>query len=506
METYRRVLSALVGALVLGASFSPAGAFIPDQRWNRTSFGSTGQPGDPMTLSWSIVRDGTFIPDQGVGSNLVSFLDGLFGGGPGGNDFTLRPWFRFFNESFARWGALGGISYVYEPNDDGTQHGLLSGQTNLRGDVRIGGAPIDGVGNVLAYNQLPPGGDMVLDTGDGAFFSNAIGDYRRFRNTIMHEHGHGIGLQHVESNTDALLMEPFINNGIDGPQLDEVRGVHYFYGDAHEKAEGGQGNDVPERATPLGTLVPDVLVSIGVGAAGVSQAISPAEIDFVSIDRITDVDYYRFRVDDASWLDVTLTPRGGVFNQTAQGGTPTEFDANARVKLVLEILAAEGAAVLQRADAAPIGQAETIVQLGLGQPGDYLVKITGLNDSVQLYQLDLRIDPQLQFEPADFNRDGQVDAADLQAWSVATWDSADADADGNGRSDGLDLLAWQRGFGAGSSSALSGSPVPEPRALALLALALVSLAAWRPRSTPQKPQAGPHAHDHAATWSAATWS
>ena len=35
---------------------------------------------------------------------------------------------------------------------------------------------------------------MVIDTGDLGNFTNSGGNYRFFRNVIMHEHGHGLGL------------------------------------------------------------------------------------------------------------------------------------------------------------------------------------------------------------------------------------------------------------------------------------------------------------------------
>ena len=84
---------------------------------------------------------------------------------------------------------------------------------------------------------------MVFDTGDTAFFTKAANNYVNFRNTAMHEIGHGFGMLHVNS-TSNLLMEPVINTSFDGPQLDEVRGVQFFFGDANEKSNGGQGNGI----------------------------------------------------------------------------------------------------------------------------------------------------------------------------------------------------------------------------------------------------------------------
>lgn len=79
----------------------------------------------------------------------------------------------------------------------------------------------------------------------------------------------------------------------------------------------------------------------------------------------------------------------------------------------------------------------------------------------------------------DFNKDGLVDAADLQTWRTATAaKTADADADGDGDSDGNDFLIWQRNVGAGAATGIANA-VPEPGAMALVIAAVAALAARR---------------------------
>ena len=171
--------------------------------------------------------------------------------GPVARISTQRPWFTYFQQSFDRWGQLGGMTYVYEPNDDGISLSSAAGSLGVRGDVRISGNFIDGASNVLAYNFFPNNGDMVLDTGDMGFFGTATQNYRRLRNTVMHEHGHGMGLNHVESNNAGFLMEPFLSTAFDGPQLDDIRGLHRGYGDKYEK---NGGNDTAATATDIGVF------------------------------------------------------------------------------------------------------------------------------------------------------------------------------------------------------------------------------------------------------------
>jgi hypothetical protein len=72
---------------------------------------------------------------------------------------------------------------------------------------------------------------MVLDSLDMATFADSTGDYRALRNVLMHEHGHGLGLAHIEPALGNHLMEPFLATAFEGPQEDDIRGAHYLYGD-----------------------------------------------------------------------------------------------------------------------------------------------------------------------------------------------------------------------------------------------------------------------------------
>src|SRR5918995_5495326 len=111
-------------------------------------------------------------------------------------------------------------------------------------------------------------------------------------------------------------MEPIIDVAIDGPQLDDIRGIHGLYGDFFEKSNPGIGNDTFAAATPLGVIFSGADLTIGADAA-TGQSVLPTETDFVSIANSSDVDFFSFRVTTVSTLDATLTPLGGVFDQGA---------------------------------------------------------------------------------------------------------------------------------------------------------------------------------------------
>ena len=449
-------------------------AFVPEERWLGTASAPPGAMGDPITLTWSIVPDGTLIQGEGD-SGLVSFLDGLFGGEPGENDLTQRPWFSLLSDSFDRWSEVSGITFAYEPNDDGQIHGSANGVLGTRGDIRLGGAHIDGGSGTLAYSYFPSNSDLVFDTGDSGFFSNVTQNYRAFRNTLMHEVGHGLGLDHVVSNTDAFLLEPAINISYDGPQLDDIRGMHWYYGDALEKTSGGLGNDSTQHATSLGVLAPGGTISIGADAAG-DTLVGTDEFDFVSIANSVDADYFSFDVSGPVGLNAVLTPLGGVFNQAVQGGTQSLFNANARSNLALAIFDQDGQAVLALSNQTAEGGIESFTGLRLPAAGKYFARVTGSTEIVQLYQLDLAAVALAAALPGDFNFDGEVNAADYLVWRKLSGETGlglAADANGDEVVDEADYQIWNANFGAiaASTTAVLAASVPEPHCgtLALIA-------------------------------------
>jgi hypothetical protein len=473
----------LLGLSIIAAllSANAAHGYVPDDRWSTTASGPTGFEGSPITLTWGFARDGVSIPGES-GSNLIAMLDDIFDVTSGGSNLAQRPWFDLFEDSFNRWAALGGITFLYEPNDDGRQLESAAGVRNVRADIRIGGANIDGSGSTLAYTLLPNNGDIVIDTGEVTFFANTANNYRQFRNTLMHELGHAIGLLHVESSSSELLLEPFINSSFDGPQLDEIRGIHSLYGDALEKTNGGQGNNSAALATALGMIRSGDSLAIGADARGASQAIGATETDFVSITDSFDSDYYSFSVSSAATLDLVLTPLGGMFTQSAENGQQATFNANARNNLSINLFDRNGTTLLASVNNAGAGQTENLSGFNLPGAGQYYVRVGGANDLIQLYELELSVSTTVQLLSGDYNLDGSVDASDYVVWRNAVGQfGTGLAADGNG--DGLvdigDFTVWRSNFGSTGPGAvgapLSNAAVPEPTNVAALLVTLVTM-------------------------------
>ncbi len=474
---YRRQIgqALLLAVVVQGVAAAPACAFVVNNRWTTTASGSPGAVGRPATITWSIAPDGTPIPERDA-SSLVSFLDTTFGAGEGGDDLTARPWFGYFEDACGRWNQLSGINFIYEPHDDGSSlSSSNSGVLDVRGDVRLSGAYVDGASNTLAYTYYPNYGDMVIDTADGNIFSQASADYRRLRNVLMHEFGHAIGLDHVVSNDVAFLMEPYLTTAFYGPQLDDICGVHSYYGDVFEKSNNGLGNALPALATDLGAIVAGATVSIGVDAAP-DLVVGTTDVDFLSITNDQDQDFFSFTVSEPLELAAALTPLGGVFHQAPVGGTQTLYDANAQNDLSLTIFASDGTSVLATADSAGLGEAELLSDISLPAAGEYFALVRGTSDNVQLYQLDLSVSGALL--TGDFNGDGTVDAADYTVWRDSygqTGTGLAADADGDGLVDDADFTLWKQNYGttAASGSAFDVAAVPEPTSLMLAMLGML---------------------------------
>jgi serralysin len=479
-------------------AFAPAAhAFIlaPNTRWTSTATNSTtGNYGQPITLTWSLVPDGTslssgYAPTNGTTSNLISTFDATFGGSPSpavATDLTKRPWFHLFSDSFNRWTQLGGVNFVYEPHDSTLTLGSTSpGVLSSRGDIRIGGANIDGTDGTLAETLLPQNGDILIDTADKSFFSDSTNNFLSFRNTLMHETGHAFGLEHVISDTSSLLMAPVIDLSFDGPQLDEVRAIQYFYGDANEKSHNGQGNNTAANATPLGAIATGGSVEVG-SSAETTQHVNPTDTDFVSIFGNTDADYYSFSVSGPAKLNADLSPRGGIFTQTDESdpNPPTSFNANNRDDLTLTLFGSNGTTALATVNNTAAGFDETLSNFSLTSAGQYYVRVTGATaDAVQLYDLKLSTTAALT---GDYNHDGVVDATDYTIWRSElgqTGSGLAADGNGDNKVDAADYTIWQSNFGhtsAGSGS-LASTTVPEPSTAALAVVPLGLLLIRRAR-------------------------
>ena len=340
------------------------------RRWSFTATdGAKSGQGVPITLTWSIVPDGTQIRGalgSAAGrSDLRAYLDGIYG--------SQFVWMPLLQRVFDRWGELCGITYVFEPADDGVQLGSASGRRGTRGDVRIGGKEIDGDFGVLAYNAFPNDGDMVLDTSD-VYFRSSSQNSRHLRNVMSHELGHGMGLDHVCPQTRTKLMEPSASSAYDGPQLDDRLGAQRLYGDRFEPNDG------------VGSAEPLILTGKKLVVAD------------VSIDDDSDSDFYAFDAAEGAFADVTLRPIGKAYPSGVPGaggecsGVYPRIDTRALADLRLALLRPDGSVIVS-VNATGRGESEELIDVPLpAGAGRYLVRVRGSGENdAQLYEMTLKV-------------------------------------------------------------------------------------------------------------------
>ena len=281
-------------------------------------------------------------------------------------------------------------------------------------------------------------------------------------------------------------MEPVIDTSFDGPQLDEVRGVQFFFGDANEKSNGGLGNGTPARATSLGAISPGGTKTVGASADVATQAISATATDFVSISNVNDTDYYSFSVSGPTTLAATLTPRGGVFTQgSADNNEIADILRRERPQQSGDqLFSTNGTTMLDDRQLEPGGQ-RGIDREPAAAGGRHVLRANYRGRRHHsAYQLSLTATSILL---GDYNKNGVVDAADYDVWRTTQGQSACARHSGamgtltdrlrrrtttsGGRTSGK----LQRGAGAG----FAASAVPEPATGGILITCLMGLTAGR---------------------------
>jgi serralysin len=409
-----------------------------------------GEQGSPRELTWSLVPDGLLI-SNGVGegdgpSTLFATLDQKFATQGGRETWILR-----IEQAFERWAKLSGTTFVRvtfdgQDWDDGAEWGT-PGEAGRRGDIRISAKRIDGRSGILAYNYLPQMGDMVLDEAENWGVSPQSKN-RFFRNVLTHELGHGLGFWHVCSANASFLMEPYLNNFIDGPQHDDIRAIKRHYGDAFEP-----DNDAVQ-ATFVGRPTIGLLLSNVCDVPPPLSSGRPANTSNCSIDRDGEEDWFAFEVTRDVEATVTVAPVGFPYDdnpQSGDGSCPSgrSTDSLRQADLALELVDTDGLTVLARADEAPLGVSETVANVLLPTAGVYYVRIleTGSVAQTQMYTFSLLVRAP-GVCPGDLDGDGRVDLSDL-ALLLGCLSRGEncGDADYDGDTDQGDLAVVLANFG-----------------------------------------------------------
>ena len=407
MFSFPVVTSCFIFVVILVAAPVRGNDTFFENRVINTSSNSNASLGDPLDVSWSLVPDGTVYQDDTT--NFIVTLDDAFGVAAANrtSDFTQRPWFNPIQNALDSYTNKSGLTYRYEPADDGAEFSLVNGADNntgiagVRGDLRIAGAGISttfgGVSavprpNLSSLSPIDRGHSGILlntDFRDGAFDAGSV-DF-----LITHENLHAVGSQHIRVNESNSLSAVTGRGGTsEGPQFTDLLTLQRRYGDALEK---NGGNDSVANATLLGSLSQDSPLTLGfdagVGTATSSLTVANDDVDFVSIDDVSDTDVFGFTVTGSDDVVIDLTPRGPSYSYTNElidliNGERTVFniDASSLSNLSLTVLDSNGN-VVEFADTNGLGLGESIT---LSQAtGDFFVQINGAAEETQFYALEI---------------------------------------------------------------------------------------------------------------------
>ena len=360
-------------------------AYFASTRWVLS--GSSTQ-GTPATLTWSMPADGLSIPDGITGgaaspNNLNATFVTKFG--------SLEAGKSLLRQVYARWSELSGVNYT-EVTDDNAAWG--SSGSNTRGDIRVVGRTF-GSTSVLAYNYFPNNGDMVIVTSNSSAWTTA-NNQRYFRNILAHEHGHGLGFDHVCPTNNSKLMEPYLTTAFDGPQNDDIRAAQRQYGDHYEP------NDTIATASTL------------LNSSGTTTVTN------LSIDDNSDVDYYKFNANVGATVTVQVSPQGpssylnGAQNSNGTCTAGTSVFPLVVQDIVVGIYRGTSTTPIIEQNANIAGSAEAILNFAITVSDVYAIKVStaSLTDDIQLYTLYTNIvatAPRI----GDFDGNGIVNGGDL---------------------------------------------------------------------------------------------
>jgi len=318
----------------------------------------------------------------GTGPNVLASKLALFFGA--GNTDRARELIR---QCFGSWKRSSGLTYT-EVADDNTAESTGTGRNANRGDVRVGSYSLDGANNVLAYNNFTSSGsDMNIDADDftGGNFLSATTNYRFIRDTLSHEHGHGLAMIHSIPCTATKLMEPFISTAYDMVQIDDMRGAQRNFGDRFA------GNNAAGTARDFGNLTTPILHSV------IEQDLST---NGTAGFNGTSADWFKFTISSSQSITISAAPTGGSYSAGQQSsscsGTQQTINASNAGNLNIELRDAAGTTVLQTAASAAAGATETL-SAGTLAAGTYMVRVfdvgpnTSTDQFVQLYNLTIRV-------------------------------------------------------------------------------------------------------------------
>lgn len=400
--------------------------FVDSQVWYGNGGLSQSGTSRRAQLTYSFPADGTTwgltcpgLPWAQAPSNLDFELTDTFG--------SLDRGREFLRSALAAWRRVAGVTYT-EVTDDGAPMSTSTVHPTTRGDIRIGGYYLSGVSNVvtntpLAYNGFPSnggftscsGGDMCINTSwfnVGGYLASPGSSYLYLRNTVAHEHGHGLGCKHSVPCNLTKLMEPYIDTTkIVLLMNDEIRAAARNYGDRFS------GNNWSGAAKDFGNLTSPVVRSVIERDLATNGNVAPDPPNPVQSSQ---EDWFTFTLSSTQTVTITVAPTGtdvpvtpgcsvsGANNDPSYCMAEQSSECNGSIQainskkagnLALELRTPGGVntsmAPLAGGDLAGLGLNEVVSQSL--SAGTYFVRVwdnfgsSSTNQTVQTYDLTIRV-------------------------------------------------------------------------------------------------------------------
>jgi hypothetical protein len=319
-------------------------------------FDSRGETWPSRIITYSFAPDdGPVVPDTvgtpetnaTEGNSLHRTMNARFG--------REQAWKNIIREAFREWESKTPLQFREVPDD-----GKPFFARDSRGQIRFFARSFDGAGGRRADAFPPRYGQIRFDNKEEWEKGDLL------KKVTLHEIGHAIGLRHVCPRNSTKVMEDHLGIPVTLSE-DEVRGIHFLYGDA---LEPGDASEV--------AITRDALIA--------------ADLSLRHRDGTSDVDRFVVKVDPESEVVLAVQPVGSQYSVAAETlqctGSPT--DASRQLPLRLSAVGASGEEIIRIADLGKSAEIAVTVPANGQLRLRIEAAVTPASNTVQQYRIRLR--------------------------------------------------------------------------------------------------------------------